>query len=303
MIKTQPLRISIVTPAFNSVETIADTIESVASQHYPNVEHIVMDGGSRDGTVEIISERAAKLAFWISQADGGQYDAIAKGLNRTSGDICGWLNADDMLMPHALHVIDKIFSTFPDVAWISSLQPGSWDTDGFLAGFDRTPGFSRAAFLDGLFLPGTRRLGYWIQQESTFWRRSLWNPDAEEALRSCSLAGDFALWAHFFRSSELVGVDYPLAGFRSRAGQRSQDIEAYMVEATSVLRKACVGREQRARKSTPLLYHAARGALTASPSLDGYMRGRFGYGGIRVRNADLRQGGGRWVLEHYPFWP
>ena len=300
---TPPLRISIVTPAFNSRETILDTIESISSQQYPDVEHIVMDGGSADGTTDVLRSNESKLAFWTSEPDDGQYDAISKGLNVATGDVLGWLNADDMLMPGALHAIGRIFRSFPEVKWISSLQPGRWDTDGFLAGFDSVPGFSHDAFLDGLYLPGTRAKGYWIQQESTFWRRELWTPAAAKAMKSCQLAGDFALWAHFFASHELVGVEYPLGGFRNRAGQKSQDIERYIAEARVVLQRAQSTRTSRGRRSAPFLYLNSRGLLSVSKRLERAVERRFGYSAKRVRNADLREPGGRWVLENIAFMP
>lgn len=89
------MKISIVTAAFNSADTILDTINSVASQNYPDKEHIVVDGGSHDGTVEIIQSNISKISQWKSEPDRGIYDAMNKGIKMTSGEIVGTLNSDD----------------------------------------------------------------------------------------------------------------------------------------------------------------------------------------------------------------
>lgn len=106
-------RISIVTPSYNQGQYIEETIRSVLLQGYPNLEYIVMDGGSTDGSVEIIKEYGRWLDFWISEKDDGQADAINKGLERATGQIANWLNSDDLLYIGALkrvakaHVSDK----------------------------------------------------------------------------------------------------------------------------------------------------------------------------------------------------
>ena len=170
-------KISIVTPSFNSKGLIADTIKSVLGQNYPNLEYIIIDGGSTDGTVQIIEQFSDKLSYWHSQKDGGQYDAINQGFAKSTGEIMCWLNADDMLLPKSLFVVAEVFDQLKEVEWLSSLQPASWDASGQLAEVRTLPGFSKQAFLDGLYLPTTAKKGYWLQQESTFWRRSLWLGD------------------------------------------------------------------------------------------------------------------------------
>lgn len=110
MINIMYPKISIVTPSFNQAQYIEETILSVLNQGYPNLEYIIIDGGSTDGSVEIIKKYEHRLAYWISEKDKGQTDAINKGFLKCTGDIFNWLNSDDYLEPGALHRIGKLFT-------------------------------------------------------------------------------------------------------------------------------------------------------------------------------------------------
>ena len=102
--------ISVVTVSYNAVSTIEQTILSVINQTYPNVEYIIIDGGSTDGTVDIIKKYADKIAYWVSEPDKGIYDAMNKGGLKTTGDFIQFLNAGDWLENE--HVIEKIFKDY-----------------------------------------------------------------------------------------------------------------------------------------------------------------------------------------------
>ncbi len=95
-------KITIVTPSYNQGQFLGDTIQSVLGQGYPNLEYIVMDGGSTDNSVEVIKKHEKHLAYWVSEKDGGQAAAINAGFARATGEILGWLNSDDMYLPGAL---------------------------------------------------------------------------------------------------------------------------------------------------------------------------------------------------------
>jgi len=111
-------KISIVTPNYNYGHYIADTIESVAMQHDPNLEYIVLDGASKDNSCAIIESYSAHISHWESKPDNGQADAIARGFEMSSGKILGWLNSDDMYLPGALRKVRQAFSGREDEAVI-----------------------------------------------------------------------------------------------------------------------------------------------------------------------------------------
>ena len=108
-------KISVVTPSFNQAPFLEETIQSVLSQGYPDLEYIVMDGGSTDGSAEIIGKYADRLTDWKSAKDGGQADAIRTGFARATGEILCWLNSDDTIAPGTLRRIGEFFAANPDV--------------------------------------------------------------------------------------------------------------------------------------------------------------------------------------------
>lgn len=102
--------ISIVTPTLNQGQYIEQTIQSVLNQRYPSLEYLIIDGGSTDGTIDIIKKYESEITFWMSGKDGGQANAINRGLTRCTGEICNWLNSDDYLQEGALFRIAEAFS-------------------------------------------------------------------------------------------------------------------------------------------------------------------------------------------------
>jgi glycosyltransferase involved in cell wall biosynthesis len=106
-------RISIVTPSFNQAQYLEAAIRSVLLQGYPNLEFIVMDGGSTDGSMDIIRHYGKLIDFWVSEPDAGQSDAISQGFSRANGSILGWLNSDDLLLPGALSAVALAFHKSP----------------------------------------------------------------------------------------------------------------------------------------------------------------------------------------------
>src|ERR1700730_1181943 len=175
-------RITLVTAVRNGVKYLDETIRSVLSQNYPNLEYIVVDGLSTDGTVDIIKRYEPRLAWWTSERDKNVYEALNRGFANSSGEIMGWLNANDLLHLNALLTIGTIFSNFPEVDWITGRATGL-NTEGSVVTILDLPHWTRHRVLAGA--------NRYIQQESTFWRRRLWDKAGGYIDSTYHDAGDF----------------------------------------------------------------------------------------------------------------
>jgi glycosyltransferase involved in cell wall biosynthesis len=221
-------RISVITPCYNQVGFIEATLRSVLEQGYPNLEYIVMDGGSTDGSAAIIEKYAPYLTYWQSQRDNGQYDALNQGFQRSTGEIMGWINADDMLHRNALWAAVEIFREFPQVEWLMGF-PMTLNSKGGIASPHRgeIPRWSRRRFLKDC---------RWIQQESVLWRRTLWARAGGYVSTAYAHAGDLELWTRFFRAAQLYTTTALIGGFRISANQKTRTVmETYMSEAQQIL--------------------------------------------------------------------
>jgi hypothetical protein len=199
-------RIILVTPVFNSAPYLEQTIQSVISQQYPNLEYFIEDGGSTDGTLEIIRKYERQLSGWTSAPDKGLYDALNRGFARSSSEIMGWINASDMLHVGSLFVVGSVFGALPEVEWITG-RPTGFSEEGMTVGVSRRlKRWSRLRFLAGS--------DRFIQQESTFWRRSLWERAGGALSTAYRVEGDFELWVRFFRHALLYSVDALIGGWR-----------------------------------------------------------------------------------------
>ena len=202
---TQWPRITLVTPVYNGARFIEETIRSIVYRGYPNLEYIVVDGGSTDGTVDIIKKYENHISWWVSRRDKGVYDALNNGFSHSSGDIMGWLNASDLLHTNGLFVVGSVFASLRAVEWLTG-RPTRFNPNGMTVDIRTLPSWSRYRFLAGA--------NKYIQQESTFWRRSLWEKAGGELNAAYRDVGDFDLWVRFFRHTRLYSVDALIGGYR-----------------------------------------------------------------------------------------
>ncbi|MBQ3612518.1 MAG: glycosyltransferase [Bacteroidales bacterium] len=212
------LKISVITVCYNMAEYIEKTILSVLSQDYPDLEYIIIDGDSTDGTKDIIEKYHDRIACYVSEPDNGMYDAIAKGFKMATGDVLAWLNADDVYFPWTLSTVNKVFTEFPETQWLGGKYAFMNEYGMLTEIYPKTSIRSRSDIANGWCREGI--LGP-LQQESMFWRRELYTASGGLNI-SYRYAGDFELWMRFARFSELAKIDLPLAAFRKRNSSLSK---------------------------------------------------------------------------------
>ena len=220
-------RISIVTPCFNHADYVEATLRSVLEQGYPKLEYVVIDGGSTDSSTEIIARYKDYLSHWESGPDDGQYHAIQRGFDLTTGEIMLWLNSDDMLHRNALWTVASIFMQLPRVEWLMGV-PTLYDHCGRALISRPRMQWSRLRYLRGDYR--------FIQQESVVWRRRLWERAGGYLNTSHSMAADMELWMRFFRHARLYSGLVLVGGFRKSPNQRTRNnLDAYLREAEAIV--------------------------------------------------------------------
>lgn len=220
-------RITVITPSFNQSKFIEETIRSVLLQGYPNLEYIIIDGGSTDGTLDIIQKYDPWLSHWVSEPDHGQSHAINKGLEHATGDIVAWLNADDIYLPDALFHVAKAFQQYK-AEWIVGI---TLVTDINLEVLDRfVPQVNTGAWklqdykshgwLDFVM---THQSGTALPQPSSFWSRKavLEAGGIDETFHYAMDHDLYGKLAHAGHRPRLIPQD--LACFRSHQEQKTRD--------------------------------------------------------------------------------
>lgn len=230
-------KITVVTPSFNQGRFIEDTIKSVLEQNYPSIEHIIVDGGSTDQTTTILSRYTDQIAFWTSEPDGGQTDALVKGFERASGDILCWLNSDDMFEPGALKFVGEFFRDRPDVLFLYG--DSKWvDLENRYLRPKKEHAFNQFIWLhDHNFFP----------QPSCFWRRALY--DKVGGLdKQFDLAMDGDLFIRFAEQTRPIHVRRTLSRMRSYPEQKNKRLRAESDREDAAIRARYVKAEDAASR-------------------------------------------------------
>lgn len=222
-------KISIVTASLNQGRYIEQTILSVLNQGYPNVEHIIMDGGSSDETQDILARYRTRLAQVTSERDRGQSHAINKGMARATGDVLTWLNSDDMLAPGALASVALAFDTSGAdmVAGICQLYSGGKLIGQHLTACENGP----LPLNDILDLDGGWNAGQFFYQPEVMFKRSLWLRAGGKVDETMYFSMDYDLWARFADAgARLHVIGRPVAWFRVHEEQKTHVQEKFLVE-------------------------------------------------------------------------
>ena len=210
--------VTVVTPVYNSAPYIRETIESVLGQKYPNLQYIIVDGGSTDGTMDIVNEYRDRLSEVISERDSGMYDAIGKGFDRATGEIICYLNADDLFESGGLQRIGEYFRDHPKTQILYHEDTVLFD--GWLF-----PNAAQPPRMDRLFIIG----GHILFQDGVFFRKLVYER-AGGLNRIMRRAGDWDLWVRLGGVAKFVRGEAHQSCFRVVPGQLSGDMAAYNAE-------------------------------------------------------------------------
>lgn len=224
-------KISIVTPSFNQADFLEQTIKSVLNQNYPDLEYRILDGGSTDGSLDVIRSYESRLSGWSSGPDKGQADAIARGLAQSTGDILAYINSDDLYLPGAFDAIAKAFAEYPDADLIYGdivfIGPA-----GEPLAIDVLPEFNYEDLRRVCIIP----------QQAAFWKRSAYeaaggiNPDFKFAL-------DYDLFLRLASNGKVVHIPKLLAAFRRHGEAKTTRWREQWAEEDRRLHLQYLGRE------------------------------------------------------------
>lgn len=202
-------KVTIVTPSYNQAEFLEETMLSVLNQDYPNLEYIVVDGGSTDGSVDIIKKYEDRLAWWVSEPDNGQSEAINKGFARATGEIFNWLNSDDILYPYAIRIAVHFLKKNPHCELVYG---------------NRIVIDQKGRIVDVLEPVSTNKMlakfAYRIPQETTFFTADLWRR-VNGLNESLHFVMDTDLWHRFMKETDFFYIPEFLGAYRKHEESKS----------------------------------------------------------------------------------
>lgn len=254
-------KISVVTPSYNQGQFLERTILSILNQNYPNLEYIIMDGGSTDGSVDIIKKYEAYLAGWVSEKDEGQADAVRKGFGRCSGQLLAFFNSDDVYLPGTLLRVGRVFRANPAIGVV-------YGNKYLIDKYDQIVGERRlTAYVPYLSKFGMLYGGFGIYQPAAFWTRHVYQRvggidpafefamDTDLTLRIALAGARFQFLREFFMASR-IHTDSKTSTIRHVARKEGQVIrERYCRYSSRLLSLGCLTALRTARA----LLHIAQG--------------------------------------------
>ncbi len=230
------------TPSFNQVGFIEETITSILHQNYAGLEYVIADGGSTDGSIDIIEKNASKLKWWCSEPDDGQSDAIMKGFNQCTGDLFAWVNSDDVLFPHCFDMVARYYvkKNKPDII---TANIAYIDANSTITRFIRVPRQSRLLFYRGV---------WWGTAPCVFFKRSLFEK-VGGLQHKYHLSMDVDIWVRMMaEGARVVHIPSYMGGFRIHPSAKTtinlqvrRTKENY--ETTEIFNEHLVGSTQRSR--------------------------------------------------------
>lgn len=226
-------KISIISPSLNQGNFIEETILSVLSQSYENLEYIVIDGASNDQTLSILEKYANKL-IWISEKDTGQTNAINKGIRMATGDIIGYLNSDDILLPNALEKVAQVFQDNPKAMWVTGKS--------LIINEDGESIRKLITIYKNLHLKThnfrSLLIADYISQPATFWRKEVVS-EVGYLDESLHYVMDYEYWLRTYQKFKPIFIDTYLAGFRVHRASKTTEgthTQRYLDEEKKIIR-------------------------------------------------------------------
>lgn len=226
-------KISVITPSFNQGKYIEETISSVLRQGYPNLEYIVIDGGSTDETVSVIQKYSDHISYWVSEKDRGQSDAINKGFSRATGEVITWLNSDDQFADDALFHMALAFMTSDAdmVAGICEVHENGKLKHRHLT----SCGDEALPVADILELDKGWNAGQFFFQPEVFFKKELWDRAGSHVREDCFYSMDYELWCRFAAlGAKLKVIGVPIVNFRAHPEQKTADPQKFRAELVTV---------------------------------------------------------------------